>query len=72
MQSLCEKLGGIVAAFVILCFSTGHSGVVWKSLAYLHYQALKEIQKPWGNPSIFRHSTPHGQHNVRFFDTIQP
>ena len=32
----------------------GRADLVWKVVAYGHYAMLHEINKPWGNPSIFR------------------
>ena len=55
MASVAAKVvlfGYTIALTMIL---TGRGDLVWKGIAYGHYFILREINKPWGNPSIFKH-----------------
>ena len=43
----------LIATCVTILYSTGHRDLVWKGIAYLRVNAIKEVRKPWGCPSIF-------------------
>lgn len=52
MPSL-KEITGVITMFVVIAFASGHREWVWKPLIAFRAHVLKDIQKPWGCPSIF-------------------
>ncbi len=66
MGAVIEKAMGLAALFVGLAMASGHPEWVWKGVAYVRHQALTEVRKPWGCPSIFNDGACNGYDPKRY------
>lgn len=53
MLGALEDLMTVLAAAVLLAYSTSQQDWLWKQFAALRHGAMVEAQRDWGCPSIF-------------------
>lgn len=43
-----------IATVILLAHSSGRQDWLWKQIAILRHEVLREVRQDWGCPSIFR------------------
>ena len=55
MASIAARVLFVGYTVALSMIMMGRGDLVWRAIAYGHYFMLREINKPWPNPSIFKH-----------------
>ena len=54
MASIAARVLLVAYTVALSMIMAGRADLVWKGIAHGHYFILREINKPWGCPSVFR------------------
>ena len=55
MASIAARILLVGYTVALSMIMMGRGDLVWKGIAYGHYFMLREINKPWPNPDVFKH-----------------